>query len=143
MTGVAIEATARSTVPSKAMDCNHACPVEPSSFSAAMADVDVARALSVASLSPKPISLSGPSESESVLGALARQLDEVGRHRLQAQTLAEQLAGEWASGVDSPTLALLMHRQARAMASYNASIMWSAKLFGVTAGALRQLLTAT
>jgi hypothetical protein len=143
MTGGAIEATALSAMPSEPMACNHARSGDAGSFSAAMADVDVARALRVASVSPKPLSLSGLPQSNSVLGALARQLDEIGRHRLQAQTLAEQLAGEWSSGVDSPTLAVAMHRQARAMASYNASIMWGAKLVGVTAGALRQLVTAT
>jgi hypothetical protein len=35
-----------------------------------------------------------------------------------------------------------MHRHARAMASHNLGIMWGAKLVGVTAGALRQLLAA-
>jgi hypothetical protein len=77
------------------------------------------------------------------LGALARQLDALGRHRVEAQTLSAQVAGAWASGIDTPELAISMHRQARATASYNLGVMWGAKLVGLTAGALRQLVTAT
>lgn len=75
--------------------------------------------------------------------ALAQRLDEIGRQRLQAQSLSGELAGAWASGMDLPTLAMTMHRHARARASYNMSVMLSAKLVGVTAGALRQLTSAT
>jgi hypothetical protein len=80
---------------------------------------------------------------DATLGALARQLDEIARQRIEAQTLASDLAGAWATGIDPATLAIKMHRQARAMASYNMSVMWGAKLVGVTAGALRQLTAAT
>jgi hypothetical protein len=80
---------------------------------------------------------------DTTLGALARQLDEVARHRLEAQGLSSDLAGALGSGMDSATLAIKMHRHARAMASYNMSVMWGAKLVGVTAGALRQLTAAS
>lgn len=109
------------------------------SFAAALAAVDAGRALSFASLPRTEAPGSGPG---SALGALASHLDEVGRYRVQAQTLSAELAGAWAAGVDAPTLAVSMHRQARAMASYNLSIMWGAKFVGVTAGALRQLVAA-
>ncbi|MGN6086318.1 hypothetical protein [Trinickia sp.] len=109
------------------------------SFAAALAAVDAGHALSFASLPRTAAPGSGPG---SALGALASRLDEVGRYRVQAQTLSAELAGAWAAGVDAPTLAVSMHRQARAMASYNLSIMWGAKLVGVTAGALRQLVAA-
>lgn len=109
------------------------------SFAAALAAVDAGQALPFASLPRPEAPSSGPG---SALAALARHLDEVGRHRLQAQTLSAELAGAWAAGVDAPALAVSMHRQARAMASYNLSIMWGAKLVGVTAGALRQLVAA-
>ena len=66
-----------------------------------------------------------------------------GRHRIEAQALSSDLAGAWATGMDTSTLAVKMHRQARAMASYNMSIMWGAKLVGVTASSLRQLTAAT
>jgi hypothetical protein len=111
------------------------------SFARAMADIDVAQALSLTSLPHVAQPRSG--ESESALGALARQLDEVGRHRVEAQRLSAELAGAWATGADAPALAISMHRQARAMASYNLSIMWGAKVVGVTTGALRQLVAAT
>ncbi|CAB3649749.1 hypothetical protein [Trinickia soli] len=80
--------------------------------------------------------------SGSTLSALARQLDAVARHRVEAQARSEDIGAAWAARPDLPTLAANMHRQARAMASYNMSVMWSAKLVGVTAGALRQLATA-
>jgi hypothetical protein len=80
---------------------------------------------------------------DATLGALARQLDEIARHRIEAQALSSDLAGAWATGMDTSTLAVKMHRQARAVASYNMSIMWGAKLVGVTASALRQLTAAT
>ncbi|WP_206952679.1 hypothetical protein [Trinickia acidisoli] len=57
--------------------------------------------------------------------------------------LSDDLAGAWASRMDVRTLAMTMHRQARAMASYNMSVMWGAKLVGMTAGALKQLTAAT
>lgn len=114
--------------------------VQGGSFAQAMAAADVGQALPMTSLSRAPASPSG--ESESALGMLARQLDEVGRRRVEAQTLSDELAGAWATGLDAPTLAVSMHRQAHAMASYNLSVMWGAKLVGVTAGALRQLVAA-
>jgi hypothetical protein len=80
---------------------------------------------------------------DATLGALARQLDEIARHRVEAQALSSDVAGAWATGMDTSTLAVKMHRQARAMASYNMSIMWGAKLVGVTASSLRQLTAAT
>jgi hypothetical protein len=80
---------------------------------------------------------------DATLGALARQLDELARHRIEAQALSGDLAGAWATGIDPAALAIKMHRHARAMASYNMSVMWGAKLVGVTAGALRQLTAAT
>ena len=109
------------------------------SFAAALAAVDTGHALPFASLPRTEAAWGEPGEA---LGALARHLDAVGRHRVQAQTLSAELAGAWAAGVDAPTLAVSMHRQARAMASYNLSIMWGAKLVGTTAGALRQLVAA-
>lgn len=80
---------------------------------------------------------------DATLGALARQLDDLARHRIEARALSSDLAGALVSGMDSPTLAIKMHRHARAMASYNMSVMLGAKLVGVTAGALRQLTAAT
>lgn len=74
--------------------------------------------------------------------ALGRQLDILARHRVEAQALSDGIAGAWATRPDVSTLAVAMHRQARAMASYNISVMWGAKLVGVTAGAVRQLATA-
>lgn len=71
--------------------------------------------------------------------ALARHLDMLARHRLEAQSLSDDLAGAWAHGTDLPALAAKMHRHARAMASYNMSVMWSAKLVGLTTSALKQL----
>lgn len=114
--------------------------IEADSFAAALVAVDARQALPFASLPRTEAPWGGP---EPALGALARQLDELGRHRAQAQTLSAELAGAWAAGVDAPTLAVSMHRQARAMASYNLGVMWGAKLVGVTAGALRQLVAAT
>ncbi|RDU96942.1 hypothetical protein [Trinickia dinghuensis] len=120
--------------------------IEGDSFAAAMAAADVERVLPIGSAEAEArarVSASGFGQSESALAALARQLDEVGRHRMEARTLSAGLAGAWATGVDAPTLAVSMHRQAHAMASYNLNVMWGAKLVGVTAGALRQLVSAT
>ncbi len=118
-----------------------AAEIDGDSFARAVAGVDVRQALSRASLpgaiAPQPV------PPESALGVLARQLDAVGRSRVEAQMLSAELAGAWATGMDAPTLAVSMHRHARAMASYNMSVMWGAKLVGVTAGALRQLVAAT
>jgi hypothetical protein len=86
---------------------------------------------------------SSPGSRDATLGALARRLDDIARHRIEAQALSSDLAGAWATGMDTATLAIKMHRQARAMASYNMSVMWGAKLVGVTASALRQLTAAT
>jgi hypothetical protein len=113
-------------------------PSEPVSFAAALADVDLTHLPPIAT---ERAGRSSPNGSERV--ALARQLDEIGRRRLEAQSLSDELSGVWASGMDVQQLAVTMHRQARAIASYNISVMWSAKLVGVTAGALRQLVTAT
>ncbi|MGN6652667.1 hypothetical protein [Trinickia sp.] len=114
---------------------------EVGSFAQAMAAVDIGHAWPNASLSRGVLAPSV--EPESALGALARQLDEAGRRKVEAQRLSAELAGAWATGVDAPTLAVSMHRQARAMASYNLSVMWGAKVVGVTAGALRQLVAST
>ncbi|MGG1944059.1 hypothetical protein AB1286_04530 [Trinickia sp. NRRL B-1857] len=111
------------------------------SFAAAMATVDLTNVFPAplgAETLKAPSNMGGPA-----LGALARQLDTLGRHRVEAQTLSAQMAGAWASGIDTPELAISMHRQARATASYNMGVMWGAKLVGLTAGALRQLVTAT
>jgi hypothetical protein len=116
-------------------------PIKGGSFAQAIADVDVAQALSLTSL-PRVME-PHPGRTESALGALARQLDAVGRSRVEAQMLSAELAGAWATGMDAPAMAASMHRQARAMASYNVSVMWGAKLVGVTTGALRQLVAAT
>ncbi len=111
---------------------------ESGSFAAALADVDLTH---LRPMSTERASISSPNGSG--LAALARQLDEIGRRRLEVQSLSAELAGAWASSMDVQKLAVTMHRQARALASYNISVMWSAKLVGVTAGALRQLVTAT
>ena len=111
------------------------------SFAAAMASVDLTNIFPVPTAAETPRSrsnLGGPA-----FGPLARQLDALGRHRVEAQTLSAQLAGAWASGIDTPELAISLHRQARATASYNMGVMWGAPLVGLTAGALRQLVTAT
>lgn len=127
-------------VASQPLALGDAASVGEGSFAAEVANVDAGRAWRMTSLASAPV----PPRSEpgSALGMLARQLDEIGRHRVEARALSEQLAGAWASGVDAPTLAVSMHRHARAMASHNLGIMWGAKLVGVTAGALRQLLAA-
>lgn len=111
------------------------------SFAQAIADVDVAQALSFTSLPRSMEPQSG--QPESALGRLAQHLDAVGRSGVEAQMLSAELAGAWATGMDAPAMAASMHRQARAMASYNLSVMWGAKLVGVTTGALRQLVAAT
>lgn len=115
--------------------------VKGGSFAQAIADVDVGQALSLTSL-PRVME-SQASQTESALGALARQLDAVGRSRVEAQILSAELADAWATGMDAPAMAASMHRQARAMASYNLSVMLGAKLVGVTTGAVRQLVAAT
>lgn len=106
-------------------------------------------AVAMSSARERGVPPSGSGSEASAMGArgstpsaLARQLDAVARHRVEAQARSEDLGGAWATRPDLPTLAANMHRQARAMASYNMSVMWSAKLVGVTAGALRQLTTA-
>lgn len=108
-------------------------------FAAAMAGARGAqRMLHAAARAPSSLG-----SRDATLGALARQLDDIARHRIEAQALSSDLAGAWATGMDTSTLAVTMHRQARAMASYNMSVMWAAKVVGVTASALRQLTAAT
>ncbi|HEX7682917.1 MAG TPA: hypothetical protein VF446_05170 [Trinickia sp.] len=107
-------------------------------FRAAMAAVDRGRALSAA-VDP---GVTAPART-SAMQVLARQLDEIGRRRLESEQSSADLAQAWSTGMDAGTLALTMHRQVRAMANYNLGVMWSAKLVGVTAGALRQLATST
>lgn len=136
----AMKTMAGSTAPLPALAPNWRPTNDDGTFAAAMAAVDRGRALPN---SPVASTVASPSvEPTSAFKALARQLDEVGRHRVEAQALSDDLAGAWASGVDAPALGVSMHRQARAMASYNLSVMWGAKLVGVTAGALRQLVAA-
>lgn len=108
-------------------------------FAAAMRAVPVNR-VSLGAAAPQAPSAgsAGP-----FVPALARRLDALARHRVEAQALSDDLAGAWASGTDLATLAEKMHRQARAMASYNMSVMLSAKLVGVTTGALKQLTSPT
>ncbi len=79
----------------------------------------------------------------SAMQVLARQLDEIGRRRLESQQSSAELARAWSTGMDAGTLAVTMHRQVRALANYNLGVMWCAKLVGVTAGALRQLATSS
>ncbi|HTH76829.1 MAG TPA: hypothetical protein VL635_20775 [Trinickia sp.] len=103
-------------------------------FGAVMTQIDRRQALAAAGapvLTPAP--------RGAALDALARQLDDIGRQRLEAQRSSDALAGAWASGTDAQTLAVTMHRQARAMAAYNISVMAASKLVGVTTGALKQL----
>lgn len=139
MNAAAIDMTPASAAPQRVSVFDRSA-VHDGTFAAAMAAVDARRALPI----PPVIEPAASStiEPASALGALARQLDALGRHRVEAQALADDLAGAWASGVDGPALAVSMHRQARAMASYNLSVMWGAKLVAVTAGALRQLVSA-
>lgn len=116
-------------------------PAGPSveTFGAALAGArEARRSIHAAARAPSPLG-----SRDATLGALARQLDEIARHRIEAQALSSDLAGAWATGIDTSTLAVKMHRQARAMASYNMSVMWAAKLVGVTAASLRQLTAAT
>ncbi|MBU6487153.1 MAG: hypothetical protein KGQ57_04935 [Burkholderiales bacterium] len=106
-------------------------------FAAAMhaVDVDVNRVSLGAAVHEAPAVRSpGP-----LVPALARHLDRLARDRVKAQALSDDLAGAWAHGTDLPALAVKMHRHARAMASYNMSVMWSAKLVGLTTSALKQL----
>lgn len=140
MTGIAIEGPAQRAIASGGAMRDVASSVDPWSFAAAMADLDFGRARPVALGVHAPVPPAG--EPVSALASLARQLDEIGRHRVEARARTEELAGAWASGVDTPALAVSMHRQARAMASYNLGVMWGAKLIGVTTAALRQLVTA-
>lgn len=104
-------------------------------FAAAMDAIDVNRvSLGAAAREAPAVGSPGP-----LAPALARHLDMLARHRLEAQSLSDDLAGAWAHGTDLPALAAKMHRHARAMASYNMSVMWSAKLVGLTTSALKQL----
>ena len=107
------------------------------SFGAAMANVDGGRTLSAVN------DLAAAPTGASAFGALARQLDEIGRQRIEARALSAALAEGGAAGMNTETLAVTMHRQVRAMANYNMSVMWAAKLVGVTAGALRQLTASS
>jgi hypothetical protein len=113
---------------------------EPGSFAAALAEVDPTHFYlpPIAADRASILSRNGPG-----VAALARHLDEIGRRRVEVQSLSDELSGAWGSGMDVQKLAVTMHRQARALASYNIDVMWSAKLVGVTAGALRQLVSAT
>lgn len=107
-------------------------------FAAAMDAVDVNLVSLGASAQEAPaVGSPGP-----LVPALARQLDTLARHRVEAQALSDDLAGAWARGTDLPALAVKMHRHARAMASYNMSVIWSAKLVGLTTSALKQLTSA-
>lgn len=125
-------------VPSGASPVDAAAGAADSSFATAMTEADVKRMFA-----PGTRGAGVVPPHESVRDALARRLDEIGRQRVEAQTLSAGLAGAWASGADISTLALAMHHQARATAGYNLSVMWAAKMVGVTTGALRQLVTAT
>lgn len=113
---------------------------EQGSFAAALADVDLTHFYLPPMAADRANILS---RNSSGAAALARHLDEIGRRRVEVQSLSDELAGAWGSGMDVQKLAVTMHRQARALASYNINVMWSAKLVGVTAGALRQLVSAT
>jgi hypothetical protein len=136
----AMKTTAAGAAAPRALAPGSNSSVHHGTFAAAMAAADVGRVLPL--LPAADTAASRSIEPGSALGALTRQLDELGRHRVQAQTLSDGVAGAWASGIDAPELAVSMHRQARAMASYTVSVMWGAKLIGVTAGALRQLVSA-
>lgn len=105
-----------------------------STFGAVMAQVDGQQALAAVAASVPTQRLRG-----AALDALARQLDHIGRQRLEAQRSSGELAGAWASGMDAETLAVTMHRQAGALAEYNIGVMMASKLVGVTTGALKQL----
>lgn len=109
-------------------------PDDGGAFRAVMTQIDGRQALAAAAA---PVFM--PSPPGAALDALARQLDRIGRQRLAAQRSSDELAGAWASGTDAETLAVTMHRQARAMAAYNISVMAASKLVGVTTGALKQL----
>lgn len=143
MSMASMEIAIASPAPLGALPAGWRPPIGHGTFAEAMAAVDVRRDSPNASQAVTAPSPAPSIDSRSALGALARRLDEVGRHRVEAQALSDALAGAWASGVDVSALAVSMHRQARAMASYNLSVMWGAKLIGVTAGALRQLVSAT
>jgi hypothetical protein len=141
MSGVALEPLAAGGASWKASAPASPPVLDRGSFGAAMAAVDLTKLIPAAS---SAVSAGRPLDAAGAgLGGLARHLDQVGRHRLEAQTLSEQLARGWGSDVDPSVLAVSMHRQARALASYNISVMWGAKLVGVTAGALRQLVSAS
>lgn len=86
---------------------------------------------------------SAAQENSPTLNPLARHLDEVERHRAEANSLPGRIARSHDSGMHGGDVAVAMHRQARLMAAYNLDVMWSAKLLGVTAGAIKQLITAT
>ena len=141
MTGIAIEGPVQRAIASGGAMLDVVSSVDPWSFASAMADVDLGHARRLALEVHAPVLPAG--EPAPVLASLARQLDEIARHRVEARARSEELAGAWASGVDTPALAVSMHRQARAMASYNLGVMWGAKLIGATTAALRQLVTAT
>lgn len=109
-------------------------PGDGGAFGAVMTRIDGRQALAAAAAQVVTPSPRGPA-----LDALARQLDDIGRQRLEAQRSSDRLAEAWASGADAETLAVTMHRQARAMAAYNIGVMMASKLVGVTTGALKQL----
>lgn len=111
-------------------------PVGAGVFNTVWAGIDAPQAFSMAAPGAAP-PIRGPA-----FEALARQLDDIGRQRLEAQRLSGALAGAWATSMDAETLAVAMHRHTRAMATYHIGVMWGAKLIGVAAGALRQLAAA-
>jgi hypothetical protein len=82
-------------------------------------------------------------EPSSTANTLARHLDDIERHRVEASLLPGHIARSHESGLHGNDVALAMHRQARLMAAYNLNVMWSAKVVGVTAAAIKQLITAT
>ncbi|PMS20414.1 hypothetical protein C0Z18_10775 [Trinickia dabaoshanensis] len=141
MNGAMLDAVAGGGASWKAYALDSPYAPGPGSFAEAMAAVPFTNRLAPGFAAAPVRQPSDPGGS--AIGALARHLDGVGRQRMEAGMLSERLAGAWASDIDAPTLAVSMHRQARAMASYNMNVMWGAKLVGVTAGALRQLVSAT
>ncbi|PMS14106.1 hypothetical protein C0Z17_00770 [Trinickia caryophylli] len=76
------------------------------------------------------------------LRALAQHLDDIERRRVEADTLRSRAVGAQAAGEGGHVVAALMYRQARALAAHNLDIMWSARVVGASAGALKQLLNA-
>lgn len=115
------------------------------SAGAAFAQVLAATTAPAAAMAPRRVASAGIAANEPAgLRGLAHALDEMERSRVEANALAADVVGNSAVGTGSGApVPVAMHRHARLMAAYTLDVMWSARLIGVAAGAIKQLVCAT